>query len=69
MGENKFVNFFKNNGGFLIGLLIGVIVVFCRIAYFVLDVAIMLAFGFLGMYIQRNKTKVKTTLKNMIDKI
>ena len=53
----------------VIGLIIGVIVVICKFTYFFVNLAVMIGFGFLGMYVQRNKSKVKETLKNIIDKM
>lgn len=67
--DNKFVEFFKNNIGFIIGLLIGCLVVVLGIGYFFVNLAIMLAFALLGAYVQKNKPKVKATLKNIIDKM
>ena len=67
--DNKFIEFFKNNLGFIIGLLIGILVVVLKIGYFFVNLTIMIAFGLLGAYVQRNKPKVKATLKNIIDKM
>ena len=69
MEENKFAYFFKRNLGFLIGLIIGAVVVLCKFTYFFVNLAVMFAFAFLGLYVQRNKLKVKNTLKNIIDKM
>ena len=67
MEKNRFLEFFGRNLGFIIGLIIGVIVVICEFTYFFVNLAVMIGFGFLGMYVQRNKSKVKETLKNIID--
>lgn len=69
MEKNGFLEFFSRNLGFIIGLIIGVIVVICKFTYFFVNLAVMIGFGFLGMYVQRNKSKVKETLKNIIDKM
>ena len=69
MEKNRFLEFFGTNLGFIIGLIIGVIVVICEFTYFFVNLAVMIGFGFLGMYVQRNKSKVKETLKNIIDKM
>lgn len=69
MEKNKFLEFFKRNLGFIIGLAIGILVVICKIAYIFVNLLVMIGFGFLGMYVQRNKLKVKETLKNIIDKM
>ena len=67
--SNNLMEFLKNNSGFLIGLFIGILVIILRIGFFFVNIAIMLGFGFLGAYIQKNKPKVKATLKNLIDKM
>ncbi len=69
MKNNEFVEFFKNNLGFLIGLIIGALIVLLRFTYFFINLAFIILFGFLGRYVQKNKNKVKETLKNLIDKI
>ena len=69
MEKNRFLEFFGRNLGFIIGLIIGVIVVICEFTYLFVNLAVMIGFGFLGMYVQRNKSKVKETLKNIIDKM
>ena len=69
MEKNRFLEFIGRNLGFIIGLIIGVIVVICEFTYFFVNLAVMIGFGFLGMYVQRNKSKVKETLKNIIDKM
>ena len=61
MEKNRFLEFFSRN--------LGVIVVICKFTYFFVNLAVMIGFGFLGMYVQRNKSKVKETLKNIIDKM
>ena len=66
---NQFTEFLKKNLGFIIGLVIGIILVICGLAYFVLNLAVMIGFGLIGRYIQNNKDKVKVTLKAWIDKM
>lgn len=67
--KNNFMEFIKSNLGFVIGLLIGILVVILKIGYFFINLAIMIAFGLLGAYIQKNKPKVKAVLQNLIDKM
>ena len=67
--NNNFIEFIKSNLGFIIGLLIGILVVIFRIGYFFVNLAIMIVFGLLGAYVQKNKLKVKAVLQNLIDKI
>ena len=66
---NGFVEFFKRNLGFFIGLIIGAIVVVLGFAYVFVNFAVMFAFAFFGTYIQRNRLKVKNFLQNLVDKI
>ena len=66
---NNFVEFLKRNIGAIIGVLIGIIFVICGLSYFILNLAIMIGFGFFGKYFQKNKETIKEKLKNWIDKI
>lgn len=66
--ENKFAEFFKNNLGFVVGVIIGILVILFKLTDFIINIIIVLAFGFLCEYVQKNKPKVKTKLKNLIDK-
>lgn len=67
--NNNFMRFIKSNLGFIIGLLIGILVIFLKIAYFFVNLAIMISFGLLGAYVQKNKLKVKAVLQNLIDRM
>lgn len=66
--SEKFVEFMKKYIGFMIGVIIGIIVVACGLGRFMLMLGLVLGFGFLGMYIQKNKSSVKVALKNLIEK-
>lgn len=66
--DNKFSEFLKNNLGFVVGVIIGILVVLFRLTDFIINIVIVISFGFLCEYIQKNKPKVKTKLKNLIDK-
>ena len=65
---NKISEVFKNNFGFVVGVVLGILAIIFKITDFIINLIIVLAFGFLCEYIQKNKSKVKTTLKNLIDK-
>lgn len=67
MGE-KFEAFLKNCGGFIIGALIGILMIWLKVIDFIVAILIVLIFGFLGAYIQKNKKRVKEVLKNLIEK-
>lgn len=66
--NGKISDFFGRFGGFLIGIIIGIIVLFCNIIDIIVSILVVLAFGFLGLYIQKNKSRVKEILKNLIEK-
>lgn len=63
------MEFLKNNLGFVIGLIIGALIVLFNFAYVFVNLAVMFGCAFLGKYVQKNKQTVKTALKNFIDKI
>ena len=66
--SEKVVEFFKKYIGFIIGVLVGIILLSCGLVNFIIWIGIIIGFGYLGMYIQNNKIKVKETLKNLIEK-
>ncbi|MBQ9279808.1 MAG: hypothetical protein IJ215_02005 [Clostridia bacterium] len=66
--SEKLVEFLKKYLGFIVGVIIGIIVVVCGIGNFIVTLAIIIGFGYLGMYIQKNKSSVKVVLKNLIEK-
>ena len=67
MGE-KIENFFKEFGGFIFGSIFGIILILLNVIDFIIAILVVLMFGFLGAYIQKNKAKVKEVLKNLIEK-
>lgn len=67
MGE-KIGQFFKEFGGFIVGSIFGIVLILLNVIDFIVAVLVVLIFGFLGAYIQRNKAKVKEVLKNLIEK-
>ena len=67
MGE-KIERFFKEFGGFIVGSIFGIILILLKVIDFIVAVLVVLVFGFLGAYIQKNKAKVKEILKNLIEK-
>lgn len=64
----KIENFIKDFGGFILGSLIGILVIWLNIIDAIVAILVVLVFGFLGSYIQKNKMKVKEVLKNLIEK-
>lgn len=69
MRENKFIEFLKMNLGLLIGLIVGALIVLFGWVRFFVNLAIMFSFGFLGVYVQRNKSKVKSVFTNLLKNI
>ena len=59
----------KEKLGIIIGVIIGLIIILTSLSYVILNIGILVGFGYIGYYFQNNKEKVKTTLKNWIDKI
>ncbi len=64
----KIESFFKEFGGFIVGSVFGIILILLKVIDFIVAVLVVLIFGFLGAYIQKNKAKVKEVLKNLIEK-
>lgn len=60
--------FWNSCGGFIIGAVFGLILILCGIANFLVTIGIIVGFGLLGTYIQKNKSSVKKVLKNLIEK-
>jgi uncharacterized membrane protein len=65
---NKFSDFLSRYSGAIIGMLIAVVLIALGIIKIVVFIAILIVFGFLGDYIQRNKVSVKEKLKSFIDR-
>jgi uncharacterized membrane protein len=65
---NKFSDFLSKYTGAIIGILIAIILLILRIFEVVVALGIIVAFAFLGDYVQKNKTTVKEKLKSFIDK-
>ena len=70
MNDNKIANFIGKYGGMIIGILIGLVVLNFSFLYeffkFILVIGVC---AWLGNYFQKNKEKVKNTLRNLIDKM
>ncbi len=64
----KIGKFFSNYGGFILGVLVGILVVAFRIIDAIVTIAVVVGFGLLGAYIQKNKSVVKEKLKSLIEK-
>ena len=64
----KIETFIKDFGGFILGSLVGILVICLNIIDTIIAILVVLAFGFLGSYVQKNKSKVKEVLKNLIEK-
>ena len=70
MNDNKIANFIERFGGIIIGVLIGLIILnFPTLYEFFKFVIVVVICGWIGNYVQKNKTKVKEHLKNLIDRM
>ncbi len=70
MNDNKFVLFFSNHLGAIIGIIIGIVIVSFTSLYEVFRVILVVGVcGWLGSYFQKNKENVKDSLKRLIDKM
>ena len=70
MNDNKIAIFIEKFGGMIIGILIGLIIFNFSFLYdFFKFILIIGVCAWIGNYLQKNKEKVKSTLKNLIDKM
>ena len=67
--ENKFLKFFNQYGGAVIGGVVAILLCALKIYHFLLVLLIICAGVFTGDYIQKNKEKVKDKIKSFIDKV
>ena len=70
MNDNKIANFIERFGGMIIGILIGLIILSFSFIYelfkFILVISVC---AWAGNYFQKNKSKIKEFLKNLVDKM
>lgn len=64
-----FKEFLDKYLGMIIGVLIAIAIILFGGVYVVECVALVIALGWLGKYVQSNKSKVRTGLKSTIDKV
>ncbi len=62
---NKFV---ENYGGAIIGAVVALILCFTRLYRLLIVTVVIIAGGFIGNYVQKNKELVKEKLKAFIDR-
>lgn len=69
-GEKKFDlnKLVENYGGAIIGGIVALILCFTRLYRLLIVVVVIVAGGFIGNYVQKNKEVVKEKLKAFIDK-
>lgn len=67
MGK-RIEEFWKNFGGFIIGAFFGILMIWLKVIDLIIAVLIVLIFGSIGAYVQRNKKKVKNVLINLLEK-
>jgi predicted Co/Zn/Cd cation transporter (cation efflux family) len=64
-----FKEFLDKYLGLIIGVLIAIIVILLGGVYVVQCIALIVLGGWVGRYVQKNKTKVRTQLTGVIDKV
>ena len=62
-------DFFIQNRGSIIGVIVAIIVIALKLYNFILAIILIVAGAILGNYIQYNKEEVKNKIKNIIDKM
>ena len=66
--NNGLSYFFNNYGGAIIGGLIALVLCFTELYKILVCIVIVLAGVIIGNYVQKNKSKVKEKLKQLIDR-
>ncbi len=64
----KVGKFIEKHAGFIIGALIGLLLVVLKWTTFIINVIIIVFLGYAGKYVQGNKDVVKEKIKNLIEK-
>ncbi len=64
-----FKDFMDKYLGIILGVLVAILLIAFKLVYPVECIIIIIAFGWLGKYIQNNKPKVKEKLKTYIDRL
>ena len=64
----KIGNFIEKHGGFIIGALIGLILVILGWTAAIIDIITIVFLGLAGKYVQGNKDVVKEKIKNLVEK-
>ena len=64
-----FKEFLDKYLGLIIGVLIAILVIILGGVYIVQCIALIVLGGWVGRYVQRNKTKVRTQLTGVIDRV
>lgn len=64
----KMGNFIEKHAGFIIGALVGLLVVILKWTSAIINIIIIVFLGYAGKYIQGNKDVVKGKIKNLIEK-
>lgn len=64
-----FRDFWNRNKGLIIGVTIAVILLITGLQQLIIGLVLIIACGFIGNYIYKNKDEVKEKTKNFIDKL
>ena len=66
---DDFKDFWNRNKGIIIGVTIAVILLITGLQQLIIGLVLIIACGFIGNYIYKNKDDVKTKTKKFIDKL
>lgn len=61
--------FWNRNKGIILGVTVAVILLITGLQQLIIGLVLIIACGFIGNYIYKNKDEVKTKTKNFIDKL
>ena len=61
--------FWKRNKGIILGVAVAVILLITGLQHLIIGLVLIIACGFIGNYIYKNKDEVKSKTKNFIDKL
>ncbi len=64
-----FKDFWNRNKGIIIGVTVAVILLITGLQQLIIGLVLIVACGFIGNYIYKNKDDVKNKTKNFIDKL
>jgi len=64
-----FKEFIDKFGGMIIGIIIALLMIAFNLVYAATCIVLIIAFGWIGWYLQKNKEKAKENIKKFVDKL